>query len=67
MTDAERRSGKKMEDAQPRTIAEALVNLDQIHRGVSNMLPQSRSKPPLSSLHLAHAHGIEFGRGAVSD
>jgi len=31
MTDAKWRSRKKMEDAQPRTIAKALVNLEQIH------------------------------------
>ena len=31
MTDAERRSGKKMEDAQPSTVAKALINLEQVH------------------------------------
>ena len=31
MTDAERRSCEKMENAQPRAIAEALIDLDQIH------------------------------------
>ena len=33
MTDAERRPCKKMENAQPRVIAKALVDLDQIHIG----------------------------------
>src|SRR5436305_13769795 len=67
MTDAKRRPCEQMQNPQPRAIAEALVNLNQIHRGVSNTLPQSRSKPPLSSLRVAHAHDIEFGRGAVLD
>jgi len=31
MTDAERRSCEKMENAQPRAIAKALIDLDQIH------------------------------------
>jgi hypothetical protein len=67
MTDAKRRPREQMQDPQTRPIAEALVNLNQIHRGVSNTLPQSRSKPLLSSLRVAHAHGIEFDCGAVSD
>ena len=35
MTDTERRSCKKMEDAQSRAIAKALVDLDQIHVGLT--------------------------------
>ena len=31
MADAERRSGKKMENAEPRAIAKALIDLDQVH------------------------------------
>ena len=31
VTDAERRSPEKMENAQPRTIAKTLINLDQVH------------------------------------
>jgi hypothetical protein len=31
VTDTERRSCKKMENAQPRAIAKALIDLDQIH------------------------------------
>lgn len=31
MTDAERRLRKKMEDAQSRAIAKALIDLDQVH------------------------------------
>lgn len=31
MTDAQRRPRKKMEDAQPRAIAEALIDLDEVH------------------------------------
>jgi hypothetical protein len=31
MTDAERRSRKKMEDAQPRAIAKTLIDMDQVH------------------------------------
>ena len=31
MTDTERRSCEKMEDAQPRAITKTLVNLDQVH------------------------------------
>jgi hypothetical protein len=31
MTDAKRRSGKKMENAQPGAIAKTLIDLDQIH------------------------------------
>jgi hypothetical protein len=31
MTDAERRLCKKMEDAQPRAIAKALIDLDEVH------------------------------------
>ena len=31
MTDAERGSCKEMEDAQPRAIAKALIDLDQVH------------------------------------
>jgi hypothetical protein len=33
MTDAERRSRKKIENAQSRAIAKALIDLDQIHIG----------------------------------
>ena len=31
MADAERRSCEEMENAQPRTIAKALIDLDQVH------------------------------------
>ena len=31
MADAQRRSFEKMEDAQSRAIAEALIDLDQVH------------------------------------
>jgi hypothetical protein len=31
VTNAEGRSCKKMEDAQPRAIAKALIDLDQVH------------------------------------
>jgi hypothetical protein len=31
MADAQRRSCKKMEDAQSRAIAKALIDLDQVH------------------------------------
>jgi hypothetical protein len=31
MTDTERRSGEKMENAQPRAIAKTLINLDEVH------------------------------------
>ena len=31
MADAERRPCKKMENAQPRAVAEALIDLDQVH------------------------------------
>jgi hypothetical protein len=31
MADAERRFCKKMENAQPRAIAKALIDLDQVH------------------------------------
>jgi hypothetical protein len=31
MTDTERRSCEKMEDARPRAIAKTLINLDQVH------------------------------------
>jgi len=31
MTDAERRSGKEMENAQPGAIAKALIDFDQVH------------------------------------
>jgi hypothetical protein len=31
MTDAERRPCKEMEDAKPRAVAKALIDLDQVH------------------------------------
>jgi len=33
MTDAERGSRKKIENAQSRAIAKALINLDEVHAG----------------------------------
>ncbi len=31
MTNTERRSGEKMENAQPRAISKTLINLDEVH------------------------------------
>jgi hypothetical protein len=67
MTDTERRSCKKVENAQPRAIAQTLIDPDQVHGPVNNTPPMWRNSRLLFRPHDARAPDIACGRAARSD